>query len=370
MKKASIILLLGIVSGCSKVNFEPTSSAILKGFKPIKGKHCESSAVINMLNYQGYQITEEQFLGAGSVLGFVYELSKFPFLGGRTLKLKENASKALGIKFHQGSITEKDDGWDYIYKLLSKGNPITLRVDMRYLPYLFGGKYGPKHTSFGWHMICLTGINAENQTALVTDTSLEGLQTIKLKDLHKARFSKLKVMPPEGEYYWVEKKGADFTPNWEDIALESLSIVKTEMSSVMSDDKNLIGLDGLSLLPEVLSKLDERVPSYLLSTVLEVNSGFIETYGTGGSAFRKMYYEYIKETGENTGNRDLLEAASKLELVVTAWKDLATEMKVLSGKKEIIKNPEQRRVSLIKLRDTAQRVYEKELDFYSIIKNN
>lgn len=57
--------------------------------------------------------------------------------------------------------------------------------DMRYLPYLYGGKYGPAYSSFGWHIICLFGIDWSIQEALVSDTAMPGLQRITLKDLHK-----------------------------------------------------------------------------------------------------------------------------------------------------------------------------------------
>lgn len=369
MKVSFLILIIGLLNGCNKMSFKPQKSAILQDFKQISGNHCESSAMVNMLNYQGYEITETQFVGAGAVPGFVYTLDKFPFLGGRTLKLKENAFSALNIKYYEGEVSKGRDGWEKIYNLLQSGNPVVLRVDMRYLPYLHGGKYGAKYTSFGWHMICLVGIDARKNSALVTDTNLKGIQLIKLSDLHKARFSKLKTMPPEGEFYWVNKKDKEFNPDWESIAVDSLLLVKSEMINCKSNKSSLIGLDGLSMLPATLSQLDKLVPSYLLGASLQLQSGFIEDYGTGGSAFRKMYYNFIREVVKSSENEMLKSSEVKLGYTVSAWRDLAVEMKTISEKEEVLKDHDRRIAAFKKIGKLAQKVYEKEQDFYACIED-
>ncbi|MCP4297766.1 MAG: BtrH N-terminal domain-containing protein, partial [Proteobacteria bacterium] len=245
----------------------------------------------------------------GSILSFIYEKNDFPFLGGRTLLFKEKLFESLDITWESGNMDTHGNGWDRIAELLEEGHPVVLRVDMRYLPYLHGGKYGSKYTSFGWHMICLTGIDAEKGLAYVTDTEKSGIQTLKLADLNKARFSKLDVMPPEGQFYSIETAPDDFSVNWEEIAVKSLRIIEKEMSSLSSDEKNLKGLDGLSKLPETLTGLDSEVKSYLLKPVLEFHYGSIETNGTGGAAFRTMYHESLFEAAEKSGNQSLLEAA-------------------------------------------------------------
>ncbi|MBI9097980.1 MAG: BtrH N-terminal domain-containing protein [Spirochaetaceae bacterium] len=137
--------------------------------KAIAGKHCESSAILNALHYQGYEITEEQIIGAGAAPGFVYEKTAFPFLGGRSKNMRESFSKNTGIPFTVRQDSD-DPRWNEIEGLLEQGIPVILRVDMRYLPYLYGGKYGPKYMSFGWHLVTLFAMDRQKGTALVTDT--------------------------------------------------------------------------------------------------------------------------------------------------------------------------------------------------------
>lgn len=343
------------------------SPVYLKGFKPYNGKHCESSAMLNMFQHEGYDLSEKQIIGSGAILGFVYELNKFPFLGGRTLEFKEHAFKHLEINWHSGSNDNYGFGWNKLHSVLKEGHPVVLRVDMRFLPYLYNGKYGPKYMSFGWHLICLTGIDTINKTATVTDTEKKTIQTIKLSDLHKARFSNTKVLPPNGEFYWVEQTPANFDVNHEKIALKSLKVTAEAMTEAKSEQKFLAGLDGLSKLPETLMHLDSIVPSFLLSNVLYFNYGSIETNGTGGSAFRKLFYQYLEDTAQKSGNKIIKQASALCKKSAESWTILAQNMKDLGNRKSVLKNKQERQSAFIKTSESAQEVYKAEKAFYEYI---
>jgi hypothetical protein len=340
---------------------------MLEGFQVYRGKHCESSAMLNLLRHQGYDITEPQVIGAGAVLGFVLDSSPFPFLGGRTLDFKENITRTTGLAWRLGTKEAHGDGWPKLHELLKSGTPVVLRVDMRYLPYLYGGKYGPKYMSFGWHMVCLAGMNAEKQAAYVTDTERAGLQEIRLSDLHRARFSDTKVLPPEREFYWTEKAPPGFTFEWERIAAASLRVAQRAMTGARSDEANLGGLDGLSRLPDAIAGLDERVPSYLLAPVLDFHYGCIETNGTGGAAFRRLYHTFLSETAGASGSGFIRGAAERLEPAVAAWTELALGMKRLAQDKAALKNAGSRKAALAALAGTAGRLYGAEKAFYDYV---
>jgi hypothetical protein len=367
MKPLMVLLGIGGLVGCSSFRWEPPESVMLEGFRVYEGQHCESSAMLNQLRRQRYDVTEAQIIGAGAALGFVLEGSAFPFLGGRSLAMRENFERVTGIIRQLGTQERYGDGWEKIYQLLREGTPVVLRVDMRYLPYLFGGKYGSKQMSFGWHMVCIAGIDAERRIAYVTDTSYTELQQIKLADLHRARFSDTDFLPPRGEFYWAEVAPPDHRFEWERIAIESLHVTMRAMTEARSEGETLAGLDGLSKLPAALAGLDERVPSYLLSPLLAFHYGCIETNGTGGSAFRKLYHGFLVETANATGNEFVAGAAQHLEPAVTAWRELALGMKALSGDRATLKRPDARRTALAALGERARRLYRVETDFYAYI---
>jgi len=338
----------------------------LEGFKPIRGAHCESSAMLNLLRYQGYDIGEEQIIGAGAALGFYLGSSPFPFLGGRTLRLRENFTGSTGIAWQTGGGERDGNGWEKITGLLRGGTPVVLRVDMRYLPYLYGGRYGSRHMSFGWHLICLAGLDEKRKMACVTDTDREGLQKIKLSDLNRARFSNTRIYPPKGEFYWTGRASPTFRFDWETIARRSLRVTTESMTEGDTLGEDLTGLEGLSQYPRILKDFDRRIKPYLLSPVLAFHYGCIETNGTGGAAFRKMYHRFLRETGEKTGDAYLLEAANLLKPASEGWTALAGEMKRVS---DIKSAPLRKRWGAEgeKLARRAADIYESEKRFYDFI---
>lgn len=350
-------MLIALSFGCKKY-LKNRENVQLDNFNPLTGVHCESSALLNALNHQGYDLTEDEILGAGAVLGFVYQKGQFPFLGGRTLKLKENLFKSLDINWHLGDPSDESHGWNKIHELLKNDTPVVLRVDMRYLTYLYDGKYGSKYTSFGWHIITLVSIDVENQVASVTDTAHQGLQKIKLKDLDKARFSKLKIMPPKGEFYWMDKAPANYIVNWEEITYNSLQTIKEDMLKEYDSANELIGLNGMKDLSNNFETLGENTPSYLQVPVLGFLYGSIETNGTGGAAFRDQYLLFLKS--KSSLNKDFQKYSELLNNSVLKWDQLSDYLNQMANNKD--------KRDFKRLGNLAQEVYLAEKEFYTNIK--
>ncbi|MBU3918272.1 BtrH N-terminal domain-containing protein, partial [bacterium] len=90
-KISALVLIIGLIfSGysCDRgITVDLDDEKIeLKGFEAVEGKHCESTAIMNALNYQGVPLNEAMINGfAGSIsFAFITE-GGFPFLGGRTM---------------------------------------------------------------------------------------------------------------------------------------------------------------------------------------------------------------------------------------------------------------------------------------------
>ncbi len=132
----------------------------LKNFKVKTGQHCESSAMMNALSYQGVDISESMINGLGSAISFMFSKEDtFPFIGGRTLNLNGNFQKSTGIKIVEIQPATPQEAYDKVKYVLKQGIPVVLRLNMRYLPYLWNGKYGNKYTDFGWHFVTLAKID-------------------------------------------------------------------------------------------------------------------------------------------------------------------------------------------------------------------
>ena len=122
-------------------------------------------------------------------MGFIFQTgSGFPFLGMRANRLLENFSQATGLKYTVVPVGNPQQAYNGVKAVLKREIPVVLRVNMRYLPYLWDGKYGASYTSFDWHFVTLVKLDEKAGLAWITDTT-HGLQQVKINDLAKARDS-------------------------------------------------------------------------------------------------------------------------------------------------------------------------------------
>jgi hypothetical protein len=306
-------------------------SIALPGFEPRTGGHCESSAILNALSYLGYGLSEADIVGGGGAPAFLFTNDAFPFIGGRNEEMRENFLAAAGIPF-EAVIPESDDGdWKGIAARLEGGLPLLLRVDMRWLPYLYGGKYGSPYMSFGGHWICLFGIDFGAAEALVTDTANIGPRSVKLGDLDKARSSTTKTFPPRGEYAWIEPKPAAWSLDPDALAKSALATVlgNYDASGAWPGTKKkpLVGLAGLEAFPGALAAIHEMVPAYMLASAYSYMAGSIERNGTGGAAFRRLFRDFLVLRAADCAEESVRAACASLvkptEAAMAAWSGLA-----------------------------------------------
>jgi len=336
----------------------------LAGVVPLAGGHCESSAMMNALIALGYPVTEPMIAGGGGALAFRLERGTFPFIGARNERMREVFYEGAGIAWERRLPGDGDArlagdwGWAEIRSLLARGVPVVLRTDMRFLPYRYGGKYGPRHLSFGWHMITLFAIDDRREVAFVSDTEFAGLREIRLKDLHRARTSRTKVFPPRGEYSWAERAAAGYRLDWDRLVEASLSEVGSNSAG---------SLDALSRFGDDLAELETYGPKpFLVPAVLEYLAGTIEDYGTGGAAFRRLYRDFLAEAATRSSYRSLANALDPLDAAIADWHALSARLRAFAASYKAL-SADGRRSEYAALRDIALRLYGNEREFYTIL---
>jgi hypothetical protein len=304
----------------------------LTGFQPRTGGHCESAAMLNALAYLGYPVTEADIVGGGGAPSFIFTNDAFPFIGGRGLRMREafleSARIPCGAVLPEGGKAD----WEPVARLLDRGIPVLLRVDMRWLPYLYGGRYGSPYMSFGGHWVCLFGLDFDSGQALVTDTANEGRRVVKIADLAKARLSGTKAYPPRGEYAWIGPKPEAWDLDADGLTRDALAQVLENYGSGAGSAKYpaapLIGLSGLAAFPEALASIHSIVRPYALAPAYSFMAGSIERNGTGGAAFRRLFRDFLAARAADCADRRLRSACSALvaptEAAMAAWSALAS----------------------------------------------
>lgn len=317
------------------------------------GGHCESSALLNALLFLGYPVDEETIAGGGGALSFTFVPGTFPFVGARNVDMREVFFAGSGIGHTVGTAPD----WEAIYALLGTGHPVSLRVDMRFLPYRYGGKYGPARMSFGGHWITLFAVDATRETAFVSDTEFPEPREIALGDLHRARTSTTKVFPPNAEYCWSEPAPRGFLLDWDRLAESSLRTVVGNYESG--------ALEGLSRYGEELASLEERgAKSFLLPAIFAYMAGNIEDYGTGGASFRILYRGFLAKAAERSGLGGIAGALPEIDGCVESWHDLSREFLSLSGRVRGMKAAE-RAAEYARIKSLADGLYAREKALYT-----
>ena len=355
---------LALFASCSSPFDGYRGTVLLAGVSPVPGGHCESSAMLNALRYEGYDVTESMITGGGGALEFSLAKGMFPFIGARNLDMRERFFAAAGIEWHKVIPTGRDAGWAEIDGLLRKGIPVVLRVDMRYLPYLYGGKYGSAHMAFGWHMITLFGVDYDKGLAYVSDTANIGLQTLRLRDLAKARTSTTRNLPPHAEYYWADPAGVPYSAARK---LDADSLASSSFDAVLVNYEKG-ALENLSLFGTDLRSLErDGAKIFLLPAILEYMAGTIEDYGTGGASFRLLYRGFLDYASKESSFRGSVELLPLIDDSITHWHRLAAAFR---DSAKLIKgmNEASRAVEYEKLGKIADALYESEKRFYTALR--
>ncbi|RLG70734.1 MAG: hypothetical protein DRO11_05765 [Methanobacteriota archaeon] len=293
---------------------------MVKGFTHRTGVHCESSAIRDVLAYQGFLLSEEIVFGLDSTFGFVYQpnFSGFPLfhIAGKVRIFPNTLPRLLGVKVNEKRTSDRLEAWLGVKRLVDRDIPVLLRVDIYYLDYLGVPREPWNH--FGAHMVVLAGYDEEKGVAYLADTNLEGLQLIPLKSLETARASTFGPFPASNT--WFELEIGDKPKISGDKLREAIRTTAREMTTPKREN---FGLKGLEMLAEDIERWPKVLPREKLGKTLFIAYVDMEKAGTGGGNFRKLYSRFLVEPGEKVGDKKMLEAGKKLGASAELWTETA-----------------------------------------------
>jgi hypothetical protein len=258
---------------------------IIDGFVSYQGEHCETTAMGNLLQFAGIQLSEPMLFGLGQGLGFIYWDSKkmdFPFIGGRVKpdKLTANLGDRLGltIKIQETSSVKK--AWQNVRSCIEQGIPVGMKLDSYYLDY-FTNK-----VHFAGHYAVLYGI--DDEYAYMADTRQQGgLVKTRLTSLTAARNAK-GAMSSRNRSFTL--KPIDALPPLISAVRESL--IKNSYDYLNPPIRN-IGNKGIVKMSDEILKWPYRSSNFEHDLCLAAL--LMERAGTGGALFRNLYRDFLKE---------------------------------------------------------------------------
>ncbi|MFX1379677.1 MAG: BtrH N-terminal domain-containing protein [Promethearchaeota archaeon] len=289
---------------------------IVKNFIHRIGHHCESSSMRDLFEYYGFPMSEPMAFGLDATMGFGFfdttgQTSFIPksdipfFLGGKqgTIEPSSLACRLLGITLRKQSFTNADKAWEESKIMLAQDIPLLLRVDIVYMPYEgFDDEMEEAH--FGGHTIVLGGYDEEKGIVYIGDTEFEDFQEVSIEILKTARSSTYgpKFMHPKNTQFSMTRRADDKRPP---LAGGVKLAIQKVVNNMLRPSMNSNGLQGLKQFANSLLTWGEKLKKTITNSkgkeislarlMFELTHGYIETWGTGGGSFRKLYKEFLEE---------------------------------------------------------------------------
>jgi len=285
------------------------------------GKNCMTSSLWKLLHHLGHNISEEMLVGIASGLGFIYWKMKqmpTPFVGGmnggRFPTILGLAVNRLGGEWKVLKSSSVTRAHKHLRETLEMNQPALVCADLGFLDYLSLG--GDDH--FGMHTILVYGIDEKDDKAHVSDRFATPIK-IPLSRLQKARASEYHPFPAKNKLMQV------FMPD-ELIPLEEIipSAVRENADFMLNPPISNMGAEGIMRWKKELHRYPKILPdARIITQAMIEHFVYIEVGGSGGSLFRRMYSQFLKEASKVMKDSELQKVSRLYDDISDDWSRVA-----------------------------------------------
>ncbi len=298
---------------------------LIKNFIHRIGSHCESSSMRDLFEYYGFPMSEAMAFGLDGTMGFGFfdstgqnsfiPNSEVPFfIGGKhgTIEPNSLACRLLGISLRKQSFTSADKAWEESKKMIKQNIPLLIRVDIAYMPYEdFDAELEVAH--FGGHAVTLGGYNDQKEVAYVGDTEFNGFQEVSMEVLKEARSSTYgpKFLHPKNTQFSMTPRPDGKHPP---LAAGVKLAIQQVVNNMLRPSMNSNGIQGLKGFANSILTWREKLKKNITDSknkhlslahlMFELIYGYIETWGTGGGSFRRLYKDFLVELNQHSELRE------------------------------------------------------------------
>jgi len=293
---------------------------VIQGLNRFGGKHCETSALKRVFERHGLSLSEEMLLGLGGGVGFIYWYTKqmpSPFIGGRYGKgtdFSTSICKRIGASMTVSETSSPKKGYEELKAMLRNGEPAVAYGDMAYLPYFAV----PEMAHFRGHAFVVFGLDEEKDEVYIYNRGRNPV-VVSLSDLQKARGSKFPPFPPKHRLLNIQ-----YPSQIADLETGIEKSIQECCRSMLNPPMKNIGLAGIQNWAEIVVKWPEQFKGIDLFGALMNGFMYIEISGTGGSAFRSMYAQFLEEAISIMNKPALNEVAEMMRQSAAIWSEIAS----------------------------------------------
>ncbi|MFA1819289.1 BtrH N-terminal domain-containing protein [Virgibacillus oceani] len=299
---------------------------LIKNFSPFTGQHCETTATGSLLKSLGIEMSEAMLFGIGEGLGYIYWDMKnmdFPFIGGRVKPdlLTRNIVNNLNLQMEVKETSSKNKAWENVKQNIDKGMIVGLKLDSYYLDY-FTNK-----VHFAGHYVAM--YRYDDSFAYLVDTKQQGgMVKTSLENLALARNEK-GPMSSKNLSYTIKKK--EDIPNLKDVIIKA---IKNNALDYMNPPIKNLGYKGIKKTSVEIKKWFER--SENIEDDLVLAATLMERGGTGGSLFRNMYRDFLKECLSIVDHAPLQNGYNLFTEIAPMWEEVSKLIKKAGETHELL----------------------------------
>jgi len=341
-----------------------TRKTVIEKFNHMSGKNCQLSSLRKVLAYYDINLSEEMLLGLSSGLGFIYWDSKqmpCPFAGGLNAKeysMFENALKILGGDIGRiKQTTSRKTSYNLLLEALEGGDPVITFVDMAYLPYFFSenAPYPNENAGhFGGHTFVVYGVDEDINEVFVSDRFAKP-NTMKIEHFLDGHGSSYAPFP-------AKNKKLILHPPKEINNLEEMIVraIKENSISILNPPISNFGLKGIKKFSDMVIRNWSKYDSEKLLLTLFNSFIYNATGGSGGALFRNMYTDFLKESFQITGIRELDKTSQLYQEAAMKWDEVSITL--LPDELSSLKKLRDLMIENNRIQEEAGENYQKELN--------
>lgn len=315
----------------------------IENFPLKQGRHCSSTALSELCYFYDIKLSEEIIFGISQGLDFIYfdlidynnSRAFFP----RTPMLEYDFFKKTNLKFKWREMDKFSI--EEIYSYIDQGIPVLLVLDTSKLNFFSSNKISiSPHT-------CVV-IGRTDTELLISDSINDRVNICNISEIEQSM--SIKKAPFFKKFIYSEVPQFNLK---EDISTLCCNAIKNNSRNFLDKNNNISGLNGINKMIEDLHNY-KSIPNFD-----EIAKGFflsIEVTGTGGSAFRKLYLDFLKEIESILPSVKILK--KPLQRLIDLYRELAKLFDLYSRKK--------RHKYIVEAIDKLKEIYELEYIFWNL----
>lgn len=302
--------------------------------------NCETGMLVNMLQYYGYEMSEQMAFGLGGGLCFVYmpfiktpEGYIFPLLRMKPITIFRKVCQRLHLDYHEETFGNNEQkGAAALDALVAKNVPVGVQVNIGALDYVnkfdefrsYMGTGNSGAMNFNGHAVCVIGENGSEYIFSDTDFRIPD----EYVTLDKAAMTKARFLPgsftPHGRMVYLGPSDKDaMRPEYLKQAI--IAGMKETCHIMLKWYHPYVGCNGLHFFAKDIRSWHKKFNKEQINGRLLKYYRWIELGGTGGSAHRGMYSDFLKESAVIFQDNILNDCASSMSIAADDWRQFAVD---------------------------------------------